>query len=206
MYIVQCLIGKAQHLAGDVVDKLNHYQNEEEFFKALRPIFVSPAHQTRARAEYTERTQKPNETLIDYFRGLAALCSDAFPPEDYPTENNRIDHAIAGIRNKSLRKALVQHRPASYEDCLNKAIHYAAQEHIIEMQEERIKASNKRLPQPIPIGLTGDPSTIQTHHRGWNTSVSNNTVVPMDIGYMRPAKGQVFFCTYHRTDKHSNVD
>ena len=88
LYIVQCLIGKAQHLAGDVVDKLNHYQNEEEFFKALRPIFVSPAHQTRARAEYTERTQKPNETLIDYFRGLAALCSDAFPPEDYPTENN----------------------------------------------------------------------------------------------------------------------
>ena len=131
LVVIGALRGDALKVAGRLVETIDHYASNDEFFKRLRDIFVTPAHRDRARAEFMKRVQKKDESIKLYHGLVGQLYNDAFT-EDERSERIKIDRFVDGIRNRYIREKIYDSAnfgdnfPKRYSTALNIALGFEA--------------------------------------------------------------------------------
>ena len=89
--------------------RLNEVDDPEMVIKELYEIYDSQGNFRRARREFEDRDQKPNESLRDYLESLLALHREADQESSLPSENERVCRRfLKGLRDPELAHPAMQ--------------------------------------------------------------------------------------------------
>ena len=168
--------------------RLKEVDDPEMVIKELYEIYDSQGNFRRARREFEDRDQKPNESLRDYLESLLALHREADQESSLPSENERVCRRfLKGLRDPELAYPAMQrlllaekHRASEYdEDYLQKILTQAeaqkqaakdeqktqrrdSQPHQVQRPERRpLKTIAEESPQPQPEQATVNFSSYQ---------------------------------------------
>lgn len=149
--IMAALNGSAVAMAKTLFVKIPDFDNNDDFFKDLRKIFVSPAHIAISRAKFERRIQQPYEKLATYHGLLKSLFMESYESDEIKSDTILIDKFISGLRNPRLRSKMLDLKvidlhPKSYEECLTRAMGFMAQ------SETFFNGWEHNKPEPMEIG------------------------------------------------------
>ena len=104
--------------------RLNQVEDTEVVIKELYEIYDSQGNFRRARREFEDRDQKPNESLRDYLESLLALHREADQDSSLPSENERVCRRfLRGLRDPELAHPAMQrlllaekHKESEYDE------------------------------------------------------------------------------------------
>ena len=207
-YAVNCFKGKAQALISQYCDseeKCRSYHNMDHFLQTIRVIFVSPAHQTAARAKFESRIQNENEPLATYHADIRSLAVDAFPRESPAPDATLIDKFVSGLLNSSIRYEMLKEPITNYNVALERAMHIASLHDINRIYDQRTKFPTKNRTE-FPTTVTGMPSAFI------KKNVQPPQGEPMEIGAFKPNnpnnsnQGPRKYCRLHKTTSHSDAE
>ena len=137
--------------------RLNQVEDPEIVIKELYEIYDSQGNFRRARREFEDRDQKPNESLRDYLESLLALHREADQDSSLPSENERVCRRfLKGLRDPELAHPAMQrlllaekHRASEYdEDYLQKILTQAEAQKQAAKDEQK---TQRRDPQPQQV-------------------------------------------------------
>ncbi len=189
----------------------------EAFYGQLRKLFVSPAHERLARAQFDNRVQGAKEPIRVFHGLLLALFKDGHAkiqeawrdnlhmPVPAPYLNRRepvgsrsqmlIQHFISGLRDKVIRDRLLDQQVAqghefnSYTDVLAASLAYLGN---VEQSEE----DQRRIRQGGPRGRIREYDYLK--------GVRGDREEPMEIGALQDRRGGGNACRLHPEAAHTD--
>ncbi len=196
--IVSALEGTAMDMARST--KPEDYTTLEDFFTALRELFLSPSFKKKARAEFVTRIQRPGEDIAVFHGLLKDLWERAYESHER-VESYLIDQFIAGISHSEANKQLHMENaagrlPTDYKGVLVRALGVISACQLIAQEEQRRAAGGQVLmdssyQHPAPVA---PPVQTQTQ---WPAPV------PMEIGAVT---GRNKWCEFHRLPSHNTQE
>lgn len=155
--ILSALKGNAVTMAKHLEERITRFFTTEEFLKALREIFVSPAHKAISRAKFQSRIQLESENLATYHGLLKTLFRESYD-ENQCDESILIDKFVKGLRSKALKRKIMDldvigQYPTTYGDCLTKAMGYQAKYETLQFgNTPGFSRSNNFGSEPMELG------------------------------------------------------
>jgi len=222
----QTIISVLHSMQGDaarITSSMGHdpalYNNDlNDFFQALRLLFVTPAHVTQAKAEYASRVQRKDENIRIYHGLLQKLWANAFmaerepwratgdPPPDPHQPGDPPGHRdedlmrkfISGLHSEAIsvkiRDSITMGMPLrNYAELLKRALEFDANisQNTV---DHKIVNFSQRLFHKAP-GFDLAPQSRP------------EDPVPMEIGAMGMAnQNPDKYCTHHKVNTHSTAN